>query len=214
MSLKFIGKKERMNQFFDKNGKAIACTIVVVEPNVIVQIKKTKKDGYNSLQMGSFDIKEKKVTKPLLGHFKKSNIKPKAHLVESRMEDVEKYEVGKEMDISYFKEGSFVDITGVSKGKGFQGVIKLHNFSGGPASHGSSFHRHAGSTGMRSTPGRCFPGGKRASRMGSDVLTVENLEILMVDKENKLLVIKGAVPGSCGSVIYIKKAKKKVDKSG
>jgi large subunit ribosomal protein L3 len=208
--LKFLGKKRAMTQVFDKNGKAIACTLILMEDNVVVQIKKRDVDGYDALQIGAFEIlKEKKVKKPVLGHFKKSGVNPRRHLKESRIEEIEKYKLGQTLDLKHFSVGDYVDVTSTSKGKGFQGVMKLHGFAGGPAAHGSGFHRHAGSTGMRSTPGRCFPGGKRASRMGGDMVTSQNLEILEIDEKNKLIAVKGSVPGSVGSLVCIKKAKKR-----
>ncbi|KPK33397.1 MAG: 50S ribosomal protein L3 [Chlamydiae bacterium SM23_39] len=206
--MRFIAKKKGMTQFFDDKGKAIACSVILAEPNVVVQIKKREKDGYNALQLGAFaDIKEKNIKKPVRGHFKE--LPPCRYLTESKVENVEEYQVGQKIDIGYFSNEKFIDIEGISKGKGYQGVMKLYGFKGGPKSHGSGFHRHAGSTGMRSTPGRCLPGGKRAGRMGGDRITVQNLEIFLIDKENNLLIVRGAIPGCCEGVVYIKKAKKK-----
>ena len=210
MSLKFLGKKRAMTQIFDKSGRAIACTLILMEENVVVQIKKKDSDGYNALQIGAFEIfKKKRIKKPVQGHFKKSGVNPRRHLKESKIEDIDKYKLGQTLDLNYFSVGDYIDVISTSKGKGFQGVMKLHGFAGGPGAHGSGFHRHAGSTGMRSFPGRCFPGGKRASRMGGDTVTVQNLKILEIDEKNNIIAVKGAVPGSVGSLVCIRKAKKK-----
>lgn len=215
MPTQLIGKKKGMTQIFDANGKIIACTIILIEPNHIAQIKTKDKDGYTALQLGSFDVKKKNATKPLLQKFEKVKLKPLKYLKETREKNVEGYEIGQKIGATEFKGTEYVDVIGKSKGKGFQGLMKLYHFKGGPASHGSSkFHRKGGSTGMRSTPGRCFPGGKRASRMGFDRVTVQNLKVMAVDEENNLLVVKGAVPGSVDSIVYIRKAKKKEIRSG
>jgi large subunit ribosomal protein L3 len=209
MSLKFIGKKKGMTQLFDENGHAVACTVILAEPNVVTQKKDVESDGYKALQLGSFSAKEKSFSKPLLGHFAKTKISPKKHLLESKVESTKEFEVGQEIDASYFAPGDFIDVSGVSKGKGFQGVMKLYGFSGGPAAHGSGFHRHAGSTGMRSTPGICFRGGKRASRMGGYSKTTQSLKILVVDAEKKMIIVRGSIPGYNGSIVYLAKAIKK-----
>lgn len=209
MSLKLIAKKEAMTQIFNKNGQAVACTVLVADANYITQVKTEEKDGYKAVQLGSIKAREKNVKKPVLGHFAKAKVAPCRVILESKVENPSEYTVGQEIKVDYFKEGEFIDIIGTSKGKGFQGVMKLHGFAGGPAAHGSGFHRHAGSTGMRSTPGRCFPGGKRASRMGGEKVTVQNIEILAVNAEKNLIVVKGCVPGCCGGIVYISKAKKK-----
>jgi large subunit ribosomal protein L3 len=214
MTRKLMGKKRGMLQLFDEKGNAIPCTIIEVEPNVVTQIKSKETDGYDAIQTG-FEIItandprtiEKRTGKPLTGHFKKANTPPRRYLTEDRVDNVEDYTLGQTLDLSLYADQPYVDVTAISKGKGFQGVMKLHNFSGGPASHGSGFHRHAGSTGMRSTPGRCLPGGKRASHMGLDKKTVQNLKVIKV--ENNLLIVKGQVPGPRNGLVYINKAKKK-----
>jgi large subunit ribosomal protein L3 len=215
MSLKFLGQKKGMTRVFDSEGNLIAATIIQAEPNTIVQIKKQETDGYTALQLAASEIpkeKESRVSKPLKGHFAKAKVPLYRYLSESRVDDVSQHEVGGKIDLSYLTVDEYVDVRGVSKGKGFQGVMKLHGFRGGPASHGSGFHRHAGSTGMRSTPGRCLPGGPRASRMGGDTVTVQNLRILAIDVDKNLLVLKGAVPGGKNAMLYISKAEKKKNK--
>ncbi len=214
MTLKFIGKKKGMTQVFDGKGNIVPCTVISADPNVVVQIKKKDTDGYNALQLGIDDnSKKKNISKPLLGHFSKAKVEPSKHLAESRLDNVDSYQVGQKIDANYFVVGEMVDVRGKSKGKGFQGVIKLHKFKGGPGAHGSGFHRHAGSTGMRTTPGRCFPGGKRASRMGGDVLAVQNLQVVAVDVEKKLIAIRGAIPGCVDSIVYITRAIKTKQKA-
>ncbi len=211
--IKMMGKKRGMTQLFDDKGNAIVCTIIEAEPNVITQIKTPDNDGYIAIQLGFEKIVtkdprtiEKRVSKPLRGHFKKANVEPRRYLIESRLEKTEEYSVGQELDVTQFENIKFVDATAMSKGKGYQGVIKLHNYSGGPASHGSGFHRHAGSTGMRSTPGRCLPGGKRASHMGDDRKTVQNLEVILIIKEDNIILVKGAVPGPKNGLVILSPA--------
>jgi large subunit ribosomal protein L3 len=211
-----MGKKVRMMQRFDEAGKAHACTVIELEPNVIAQIKSKEKDGYSALKLGAEkETKEERVLarrlgRPHVGLFKKAGLATHRKLTECRLEsDEHDYKVGQELTVDTFAGAEFVDIQGTSKGKGFQGVMKLHGFGGGPAAHGSGFHRHGGSTGQRSTPGRCFPGGKRASRMGGNRMTVQNLRVLEVSPEKNLLIVKGAVPGSCGSRVIVSFAEKK-----
>ncbi len=210
MSLTLIGQKKGMVQVFDKEGKRVVCTVIQVEPNPIVQIKTMESDGYTALQTGGVALppaRAKKMTKPLTGHFAKSGVPGHRHMKESRLDDVASYQVGQSLDLSLLGDASHVDVQGVSKGKGFQGVIKLHGFSGGPGAHGSGFHRHAGSTGQRTTPGRCFPNGKRASRMGGDVQTVQNLRVVAI--QGNALLVEGAVPGGSNSLLYVTRAQKK-----
>jgi len=219
MTLKLMGRKRGMTQRFDDSGNMVVCTVIHAEPNVVTQIKNKETDGYNALQLG-FDlitVKDertlaKRVSKPLLGHFKKAAVKPRRHLSESRVEKVEEYAVGQEIGVSHFSADTYIDVTGVSKGKGYQGVIKRHNFRGGPAAHGSGFHRHGGSTGMRSTPGRTLPGQKKAGHMGSEQVTVQNLRVLHVDVEENLMIVEGSIPGPQGGVVWIAPALKKKKK--
>jgi large subunit ribosomal protein L3 len=211
-----MGRKRGMVQRFDTNGNIVVCTVIQAEPNVVTQLKTVENDGYSSVQLGFEKIKAKdprrladRTTKPLTGHFAKANVEPRKHLLESRVEKVDQYTLGQEFGVDFFNEVAFVDVQSVSKGKGYQGVMKLHGFGGGPAAHGSGFHRHGGSTGMRSTPGRCLPGGKRASRMGGNVTTVENLKVVAVDEKNNVLLVKGSVPGATGALVVISRATKK-----
>lgn len=209
MSFKFIGKKKGMTQLYDKEGNVIACTVISAQPNLVLQLKDKNSDGYVAVQFGAIPSKKKVISKPLLGHFAKAKTEPMKYIGEFRLEDLSGYEVGQKIDASCFAVGDYVDVCGISKGKGYQGVIKLHGFAGGPAAHGSGFHRHGGSTGMRTTPGRCFKDGKRASHMGDDRVTIQGLQIVAVDVEKSLIAVKGAVPGSNGSPVFISRAKKK-----
>ena len=165
MSLRFMGKKLGMTRVFDAKGRSVVCTVIEASPNVVVQIKDSGRDGYSAVQLGGEKVSQpklKNVTKPLKGHFAKAKVEPRRHLSESRIEEGEQYSVGQEIHVDYFAEAGFVDVAGVSKGKGFQGVMKRHGFKGGPASHGSGFHRSPGSTGMcfksRSDPPRLEDG--------------------------------------------------------
>jgi len=221
MALKLMGKKRGMTQRFDSNGNCIACTVIEIEPNVVTYVRTLEKEGYNALQTGAGLIQAKddaqmakKVGKPLFGAFVKRGVAPRRHLIESRMAKVEGYEPGQELTVSLLSEVGYVDVCGASKGKGFQGVMKLHGFSGIGRSHGAGpVHRHAGSTGMRSTPGRCLPNGKRASRMGGRRTTVQNLEIVHIDLNKNLLLVRGAVPGAVGGLLYVSPAKKMAAKA-
>lgn len=212
MSLKLMGKKRGMTRIFDENGNLVVCTAISAEPNVVVQIKEEKSDGYRAIQLGAervADSKKKNISKPLIGHFAKAKVEPRRRLLESRVREGESYAVGQEIGVDYFEAGSLVDVCGISKGKGFQGVMKRHGFAGGPASHGSGFHRTAGSTGMRSTPGRNLPGVKKAGRMGAERVTVEGLKVIAVDLEKQLILVKGAIPGPNKGPVYIRKSLKK-----
>jgi large subunit ribosomal protein L3 len=218
MALKLMGKKRGMTKLFDDTGKVIVCTVIEVEPNVVTQIKTIEKDGYSAVQSG-FEIVQvknektlaKRAGKPLLGHFKKSGVAPRRYLAETRVENTDAFSVGQEFSVAELQDTTFVDICATSKGKGYQGVMKKYNFAGGPAAHGSGFHRHAGSTGMRSTPGRCLPNGPRASHMGLERKTVQNLRVVKIDADNNLLVVAGAVPGSRNALVTVSKAVKKTE---
>lgn len=216
MALNLMGKKLGMTQLFNESGEAVVCTVIQVSPNMVVQIKTEEKDGYQAIQLGFDEIKvnnektiESRVTKPLIGHFKKAGVAPQRHLLESYVESAENYSVGQEVGIDTFNGIAFIDVTAISKGKGYQGLMKKNNYSGGPAAHGSGFHRHAGSTGMRSTPGRCLPNGPRASQMGRDRITVQNLKVISIDVSENIIVVEGAVPGARNDVVHIREALKK-----
>ena len=216
MALKLMGKKRGMMQLFDDSGNVVICTVIQAEPNVITQIKTKESDGYNAIQLGFDKIVvndqrtlKSRITKPLLGHYKKNSLEPRRHLTEARLDAVDGYSLGQEIGVKEFAEVTFIDVTAMSKGKGYQGVMKLHGFAGGPASHGSGFHRHAGSTGMRSTPGRCLPGGPRASHMGYDRKTVQNLRVVRIVEEDNLIIVEGSVPGPDNGLVYIAPATKK-----
>jgi large subunit ribosomal protein L3 len=217
--LKLMGKKRGMAQIFDENGVLVPCTVIHVEPNVITQIKTRATDGYEAVQLAFHEIKvkdertmSKRCSKPLLGHFKKASVTPRKELIEARVHDASSYKVGDAFGVSLFQGIQFVDVVGTSKGKGYQGVMKLHGFRGGPGSHGSGFHRHAGSTGMRSSPGRCLPGGPRPSHMGDERVTVQNLRIVAIDETNNLLMVEGATPGSKGTSVVVYAAYKRKNK--
>lgn len=212
MTLKFMGKKRGMTRIFDENGNHIVCTVISAEPNIVTQVKRKESDGYEAIQLSAFKVKSSKVrnvTKPLKGHFAKAGVEPRNHSVESRLVSAAEFQPGQEMGLSYFADAAFVDVQGVSKGKGFQGVMKRHNFAGGPASHGSGFHRHGGSTGMRTSPGRCLPGQKKAGRMGGEVVTQQSLRVVKIDEEKQVLLVEGAIPGARGGLVYITKSIKK-----
>ncbi len=215
MTLEFMGKKKGMTRVFDKEGNSVVCTIIEAEPNVVVQVKTKESDGYRSVQLGAMkvrDSRKKNITKPLIGHFSKAKVEPRHFLKESRIDSDKEYEVGQEITLDFFADCEFVDVCGKSKGKGYQGVIKRHNFSGGPASHGSGFHRHAGSTGMRSTPGRCLPGVRMPGHMGDQRVTTENLKVVKILADKNLILVKGAIPGAREGFVTIRKALKKRNK--
>ena len=212
MPLKLMGKKVGMTRIFDEKGELVVCTVIHAEPNVVSQVKTVETDGYNAIQLGFGSLsasKKKNLSKPLTNHFSKKSIEPKKHLSESRVSDSTAYSVGQELSIDLFASGDFVDVTSVSKGKGYQGVIKRHNHAGGPGAHGSGFHRHGGSTGMRTTPGRTFPGMKMPGHMGDETVTVQNLKVVKIDMEKQVILVKGSVPGARGSLVTIKSAIKK-----
>ena len=202
-----LGKKLGMTQVFSKNGKLIPVTVVEVEPNVVTQIKTTETDGYDAIQLG-FDTKREKLSnKAEKGHLAKANTAPKRFLKEIRGVDVSKYQLGQELTVEVFEEGEMVDVTGISKGKGFQGVIKRYNQSRGPMGHGSQYHRGVGSLGtMR--PMRVFKGKKLPGHMGQVTVTMQNLEIVAVMPEENVILIKGNVPGAKKSLVIIKSAVK------
>lgn len=206
-----LGRKIGMTQVFTKSGKLIPVTVVEVEPNVVTQIKTVENDGYDAIQLGFDTKKEKNSTKANIGHAKKAETAPKRFYKEIRGVNVSDYTLGQELTVELFNEGEVVDVTGTTKGKGFQGVIKRHNQSRGPMGHGSQYHRGPGSMGtMR--PMRVFKGKKLPGHMGGLTVTIQNLEIVAVDKENNVLLVKGNVPGANKSLVIIKTAVKNPNK--
>lgn len=202
-----LGKKLGMTQIFTEAGNVVPVTVVEAGPVVVTQIKTTEKEGYNAVQVGFVDAKEKSLNKPQKGHLAAANVLKK-HLKEFRMDSVEKFSVGQEIKADIFAAGEVIDVTGTSKGKGFQGPIKRHGQSRGPESHGSRYHRRPGSMGACSFPGRVFKNKKLAGHMGSVTVTVQNLEVVRVDAEKNLILVKGAIPGAKGSIVTIKEAVK------
>ena len=200
-----IGKKVGMTQIFDENGKVIPVTVIEAGPCVVVQKKTVETDGYASVQLGFEDVKESKLSKPEQGHLKKAGVAPKKYLKEFRLEKAAEMNVGDEIKADVFKAGDKIDVTGISKGKGYAGVIKRYGAQRTPTSHGGGpVHRHAGSMGSTSSPSRIFKGKIGAGHMGAEQITVENLDIVKVDPELNMIAIKGAVPGPKGGVVYIK----------
>ena len=203
-----LGKKVGMTQVFTKNGKLIPVTVIEVEPNVVTQIKTVAKDGYDAIQIATETIREKLSNKPAIGHTKKAGTEPKRFLREIRGVNVEDYTLGQVINVDIFEEGEMVDVSGISKGKGFQGVIKRHNQSRGPMGHGSQYHRGVGSLGTM-LPMHVLKGKKMPGQMGNVARTVQNLEIISVDTENNVILVKGNVPGPKKSLVMIRTAVKK-----
>ena len=200
-------KKIGMTQIFTEHGEVIPVTVVEAGPVVVTQIKTTENDGYTAIQVGFQDAKEKSLNKPQKGHLAAANTLKK-HLKEFRVDSVEGYTVGQEIKADLFAAGELIDVTGISKGKGFQGPIKRHGQSRGPETHGSRYHRRPGSMGACSYPGRVFKNKKLAGHMGSVKVTVQNLEVVRVDADKNFILVKGAIPGAKGSVVTIKEAVK------
>lgn len=204
MSLGILGTKLGMTQVFDEEtGAAIPVTVVQAGPCTVTQVKTSETDGYASVQIGYGAVKEKALSKPELGHLGKAGATPLRHLKEYRLDDVASYELGQDVGASIFEAGQIVDVSGLTIGRGFSGYQKRHNFKRGPMSHGSKNHRQPGSTGAGTTPGRVYPGKKMAGRYGGTKITVRKLEVVRVDGERNLLLIKGAVPGKPGNLLSI-----------
>ena len=210
MSKGLIGKKVGMTQIFDEKGMIIPVTVIEAGPCVVSQVKTVETDGYNAIQLGFGEVKSSKVNKPKAGHFAKANVEAKKHLREFRCEEPAEVKVGDEVKADVFAQGEKVDIQGISKGKGFQGVIKRHGQHRGPMGHGSMYHRRPGSIrrpgsmGSTSTPGRVFKGKKLPGHMGVQKITIQNLEIVKVDMDKNVLLVKGSVPGPKGAILKIK----------
>jgi large subunit ribosomal protein L3 len=201
-----IGKKVGMTQVYAEDGRAYPVTVIEAGPCVVVQRKSKDKDGYSAVQLGLVEArKAKSVTKPMKGHFDKAGLPPCRVLREFRVEDGAEVKVGDKVSVELFAPGDTITVSGVSRGKGFQGVIKRHNFRGGAATHGSMFHRAPGSIGASAFPSRVLPGMKGAGHMGTDKVTLRKVKVVRVDAGNNLLVVRGAVPGAGGSIVVIRK---------
>ena len=204
MKKAILTTKVGMTQIFNEDGVLTPVTVLQAGPCVVTQVKTVENDGYAAVQVGFGDIREKLVNKPMKGHFAKAGVAPKRFVREFRFEDAENYAVGQEIKADMFAAGDKIDATAKSKGKGFQGAIKRHGQSRGPMAHGSKYHRHAGSNGSATTPGRVFKGKKMPGHMGAVKVTVQNLEVVRVDAEQNLILVKGAVPGPKKSLVMIK----------
>jgi len=204
---KFIlGKKLKMTQIFEGDN-LVPVSVIQAGPCKVVQKKTEERDGYNAIQIGFEEIEENKLNKPEQGHFRKNNIPPLRYLREIKLEDISKIAAGETIEVNIFKKGDLVNIRGISKGKGFQGVVKRHGFRGGPASHGAKqWHRRPGSIGASSDPSRVFKGKEMPGRMGRERVTIRNLRVVDVDTEENLLLVKGSIPGSKGSLLLIEEA--------
>jgi len=207
---KFIlGKKIGMTQIFNEAGLAIPVTVIQAGPCAVVQKKTVENDGYSALKVGFEEIPEKKLSKPEKGLFTKINISSRKYLKEFRIDDVAKYEVGQEIKVAdMFNSGDKIDVSGISKGKGFQGTLKRYHQSGGPETHGSMYHRRVGSMGSNTSPARVFKGKRLPGHMGVDKITVQNLVVVKADNERNLLLIKGAVPGPKGGIVVVRETVK------
>lgn len=203
-----IGTKVGMTQVFKEDGTLLPVTVVKAGPCVVVQKKTVEGEGYNALQLGFGEIRAKLVNKPKAGHFKKAGVEPMRYLREFRTDDVAEYEVGQELKVDVFAEGDKVDATGISKGRGFKGAIARHGQHRGPMTHGSRYHRRPGSMGACSYPGKVFKGKKLPGHTGVERVTIQNLEVVMVNAEKDMLLIKGAIPGANGQLVTIKKSVK------
>ncbi|CDM69589.1 50S ribosomal protein L3 [Clostridium bornimense] len=204
MKKAILGKKLGMTQIFDENRKLVPVTVIEAGPCFVSQKKTVEKDGYDAIQVAFGDIRESLVNKPKKGHFTKAGIPVKRFVKEFRLEDTSAYEVGSEIKAEVFAAGDKIDVTGISKGKGFQGVIKRHNFSRGPMSHGSKFHRAVGSMGASSDPSRTFKNKKMPGHMGCEKVTIQNLTVVKVYPEKNIILVKGAVPGPNKGLVTIK----------
>ncbi|MCP9928519.1 50S ribosomal protein L3 [Cyanobium sp. CH-040] len=214
MSIGILGKKLGMSQFFDDEGRAVPVTLIEAGPCRITQLKSTATDGYNAVQLGFGDVREKLVNKPARGHLAKSGEELLRHFKEYRVESVDGLELGSAVTVGDFEAGQKVDVSGDTMGRGFAGYQKRHGFSRGPMSHGSKNHRLPGSTGAGTTPGRIYPGKRMAGRYGGKQTTTRGLTILKVDAERNLLVVKGSVPGKPGALLNIRPANRVGAKSG
>ena len=208
MKKALIGKKIGMTQIFDEKGKVIPVTVIEAMPNIVAQVKTVETEGYDAVQLGYGEVKESRVNKPVKGHYAKASLTPKKHLREFRLDSVEGIKVGDEFKADTFVAGNKIDVQGTTKGKGFQGVIKRHGQSRGPMGHGSMYHRRPGSMGSTSTPGRVFKGKKLPGHMGMQTVTIQKLEVVRVDMDKNVILVKGSVPGVKGAILKIKSSVK------
>ena len=206
-----IGKKIGMTQIFDEKGLVIPVTVIEAGPCVVAQVKTVETDGYDAIQLGFGEVKAKHINKPEMGHFAKSKLEAKKYLREFRLDDISTFKVGDVVTADIFAAGEKVDIQGTSKGKGFQGVIKRHGQHRGPMGHGSMYHRRPGSMGSTSTPGRVFKGKKLPGHMGNVTVTIQNLDVVSVDMDKNVILVKGSVPGAKGAILKIKSAVKAIN---
>jgi len=197
-----LAKKVGMTQIFLEDGSVVPVTVLQAGPCAVTQVKTVENDGYNAIQVGFVDEK-KNTTKPLKGHFEKAGVEPKKYLKEFRLDNANEYEVGQEIKADIFEAGDKIDVSGVSKGKGYQGSIKRHGQSRGPMGHGSKYHRSSGSMGGASSPSKVFKGKKLPGHMGAEKVTVQNLEVVRIDAEQNLILVKGAVPGPKKTIVTI-----------
>ena len=210
MSLGLVGRKVGMTRVFSDDGVSIPVTVIEVEPNRVAQIKTVESDGYAAIQVVTGTRRASRVTRPMAGHYKRAGVEPGRGAWEFRVDSVDDIELGSEFKVDVFEQGQIVDVTGISKGKGFQGGVKRHNFRMQDATHGNSLsHRALGSTGQNQTPGRVFKGKKMAGQMGAQRVTTQNLEVVRVDAERNLLLIRGSVPGASSGDVIVRPAVKK-----
>ena len=208
MKKAILATKVGMTQIFNEDGVLTPVTVLQAGPCAVTQVKTVENDGYSAVQVGFGDIREKLVNKPMKGHFAKAGVENKRFLKEFKFENAEEYQVGQEIKVDIFEAGDKIDVTATSKGKGFQGAIKRHGQSRGPMGHGSKFHRHAGSNGACSDPSKVFKGKQMPGQMGNVQVTIQNLEVVRVDVENNVILVKGAVPGPKKSMVVLKEAVK------
>ena len=203
MTIGLLGNKIGMTQIFDESGNIIPVTILKVGPCIVTQIKTELKHGYNAIQIGYSNVPSKLLTQPELGHLQKSNIQPLKYLKEFKTDNLNQFKIGQILDVKSFSQNQFVNVKGKSIGKGFSGLQKRHNFTRGPMTHGSKNHRAPGSIGMGTTPGRVLPGKKMAGQLGNKITTVKKLQLIQINLEENILVIKGSVPGKPGNLLTI-----------
>ena len=211
MQKAIIGKKVGMTQIFEENGRVIPVTVIEAGPCVVAQKKTIEKDGYNSVQLAFGDVAERKLTKPEMGHLKKAGVSPKRHLKEFKLDNASELEVGAEIKAGVFAAGDHIDVTGTSKGHGFEGSVKRHGTHVQKNTHGGGpVHRHSGSMGACSTPSRIFKGKNMPGHMGAEQVTIQNLDVVKVDEELNMIVVRGAIPGPKGGLVYLKSTAKTI----